>query len=278
MKNTIGLNSKNSLRLLAGRYESQNQNVTNLKMYNFMVYNRVLNETEIKKNFDVDVQKFDITEYVEEGMVLHYDGVNNTGKGHSNTASTWKDLSGKGNDGNFSKTPNTSNFYWKENCIVLSNNKKNVYVDTPLSLNNSERTIIYTVDASNLSGTIWGDTDDNNSNGLFNYSTFLANRGAGTDIQNRYDYNFKREGIYNYAVSLSSSELKFYENGKLKTTIKNTIGLKTNNNMRLLAARYTGSNQSSSNIKMYNFLIYNRVLSDAEIEKTYYIDKEKYGF
>ena len=36
--------------------------------------------------------------YIQEGLVVHYDGINNTGNGHSNTTSTWKDISGNGND------------------------------------------------------------------------------------------------------------------------------------------------------------------------------------
>ena len=36
--------------------------------------------------------------YIKEGLVVHYDGINNTGNGHSNTATTWKDISGNGND------------------------------------------------------------------------------------------------------------------------------------------------------------------------------------
>ena len=36
--------------------------------------------------------------YVTDGLILYYDAVNNTGNGHSNTETTWKDLSGNGND------------------------------------------------------------------------------------------------------------------------------------------------------------------------------------
>ena len=37
--------------------------------------------------------------YTTDGLILHYDAINNTGNGHSNTTTTWKDLSGSGNDG-----------------------------------------------------------------------------------------------------------------------------------------------------------------------------------
>lgn len=217
-------------------------------------------------------------QYIKEGLILHYDAINNTGNGHSNTTTTWKDLSGNNNNGTFSKAPNTSNFYWEENCITLSNSSStlNSYIDTPINLNNKERTIIYTVDANNLQGTIWGDTDSSNTNGFFNYYTFIANRGNSTGVQNRYDYTFSKSGIYNYAVSISYTEIKFYENGVLKTTLNNTVGLATKNNLRLLAGRY--NNQSATNLKMYNFLVYDRVLTDSEIQKVYSVAKKQYNF
>ena len=36
--------------------------------------------------------------YYEDGLVMWCDGYNNTGNGHDNTVSTWKDLTGHGND------------------------------------------------------------------------------------------------------------------------------------------------------------------------------------
>ena len=51
MANSIGLATSNNLRLLADYYT--NQNATNLKMYNFMVYDRALTQTEIQTNYNV---------------------------------------------------------------------------------------------------------------------------------------------------------------------------------------------------------------------------------
>lgn len=50
---------------------------------------------------EIDQQNNTIThaEYIKEGLIVHYDGINNTGSGHSNTATKWKDLSENNNDG-----------------------------------------------------------------------------------------------------------------------------------------------------------------------------------
>ena len=36
--------------------------------------------------------------YVTDGLILHYDAINNTGSGHDSSATSWKELSGQGND------------------------------------------------------------------------------------------------------------------------------------------------------------------------------------
>lgn len=216
-------------------------------------------------------------EYITDGLILHYDAINNTGDGHSNTATTWKDLSGNGNDGTLSRTPGTSNFYWEENNITIEGygGALQYYVDTPLQLTGQERTYIYVVDASNLSGAIFGETDNDNDYGLLNYHTFVSNRAGRSSDTTKYEYTFTKNGIYCYAISLSSSQLKFYENGKLVGSINNTKGLNCNSSLRLLAGRY--SSQNATNLKMYNFMAYDRVLSDSEIQTTFDINMKKYG-
>ena len=36
--------------------------------------------------------------YETDGLIAHYDAINNTGSGHDSTATVWKDISGNGND------------------------------------------------------------------------------------------------------------------------------------------------------------------------------------
>lgn len=176
-----------------------------------------------------------------------------------------------------STTPGTSTFYWEYNNITVDGGSGNLqyYIDTPLQLSGQERTYIYVVDASNLSGTIFGETDDNNDYGLLNYHSFIGNRAFRTSDTTRYNYTFAKSGIYCYAVTLSSSQLSFYVNGELNTSISNTKGLTCNNTLRLFAGRYDG--QNATNLKMYNFMAYDRVLSASEIQETFNINVEMYG-
>ena len=61
--------------------------------------------------------------------------------------------------------------------------------------------------------------------------------------------------------------MKFYENGTLVNTMANSIGLATSNNLRLLADYYT--NQNATNLKIYNFMVYDRALTQTEIQTNY---------
>lgn len=64
--------------------------------------------------------------YVTDGLVLYYDAINNTGSGHSSSTTTWKDLSGNGNDGTVTGgtwTGNTLNFSISNNSNGVKTNK-----------------------------------------------------------------------------------------------------------------------------------------------------------
>ena len=237
---------------------------------------QIRTEVKIKEVYEKTNYQQEIEDtYVKENLIAYFDGTNNTGEGHSSTTTLWKDLSGNNNDGLLSRSLDNNKFYWGENCIILSNNSTNgaTYIETPINLNNKERTIYFTIDASNLLGSIWGDTNSKNENGLFCYYNFIANRKAPISIQNRINYEFSKNGIYNYVITLSKNEMKFYKNGNLINETDNTIGLTTSNNLRLLS-NYN-SNQNATNLKMYNFMVYDRALTEEEIKKNYNIVNEK---
>lgn len=53
-------------------------------------------------------------------MIAYYDAENNTGNGHSDTTTTWKDLSGNDNDGTLENVAYTDTSGWLADKIVLS--------------------------------------------------------------------------------------------------------------------------------------------------------------
>ena len=75
-------------------------------------------------------------EYVTDGLELHYDAINNTGTGHSNTTTTWVDLSGNGN--NATVTGGT----WSDNYLSFtsSNSSNGVKTNSAFPINFSAKT------------------------------------------------------------------------------------------------------------------------------------------
>ena len=62
------------------------------------------------------------TGYINDGLILHLDAINNLGLGdsnHSTTTTTWKDLSGNGNDGTVYNINNTAESGWHDKYISL---------------------------------------------------------------------------------------------------------------------------------------------------------------
>ena len=43
--------------------------------------------------------------YITDGLLMHLDGINNTGNGHSNSDKTWVDLTGNGHDVTLTGSP-----------------------------------------------------------------------------------------------------------------------------------------------------------------------------
>lgn len=80
----------------------------------------------------------DVPPYVENGLILLCDGVNNSGLGHDSNVTTWKDLSGNGNDivsvGDINSTvaATTVQGEWKANGIWV-NVKNGQFLRTPNS-------------------------------------------------------------------------------------------------------------------------------------------------
>ena len=60
------------------------------------------------------------TDYIQEGLKIHYDGVKNTVDGHVNTATVWKDLISD-NDGTIFGTP-----VWNENALEFNGTNSKV--------------------------------------------------------------------------------------------------------------------------------------------------------
>ncbi len=208
-------------------------------------------------------------EYIKDGMQVWYDGINNTGSGHSNNTTIWKDLSGNVNDAQI--TTKGSSLNWQSNCLA-TNKAESIITPWTFSTSHTISVVIEPLEFYNYN-TIWENNlsaDDNEawiySNGILAarsnavggytaWSTCNIEKKIKIDViidnekQNNYSFingQFSRNGGQ---INLNGGKLRF-NGGKGNTAGKN---------------------------KYYTMKVYNKALSANEIHHNYILDKARYG-
>ena len=211
--------------------------------------------------------------YVTSGLVLHYDGINNTGNGHSSTTTTWKDLSGNGNDGV------VTNGTWHTNSLKFSssNQQNGVKTNKNFPINFSNQTFSIAFEFSSLSGVepLFGArTTTSDGFMLFNYSNDISldTKGSSTrvSIGNKLQANTK----YNMTFVFSGTNVKVYRSGVLDRTVSITNANLTSFPLTI----FTAGTRANALGNIYNVKVYNRSLTDQEVLQNYQADNQAYGF
>lgn len=237
----------------------------------------------VKQSYEVDNQradeiynslvKDDSPQYVSNGLVLHYDAINNTRSGHSSSTTTWEDLSGNGNDGTITGgiwTDNSLNFTSSNTTYGIRTNK-----NFPIDFNNTFNIVFKLTNVSSVEPLFGSRTSSSDGFMLFNYNSTnalnLDTKGSGTRINlgNRLSANTN----YDVTVTFSGTTANLYVNGQLAGT--KTF---TDASLNMPLSIFTAGAQSNAKGSIYSVKVYNRALSTAEIQQNYNIDKEKYGF
>jgi len=234
--------------------------------------------------------------YVQDNLVLWYDGYANTGTTKNYTSTTWKDLSGTGYNGTVSGATWYDEYLSFDgvNDTVLSN----VLTSTLLPAE-SNRTleIILKINSVPYSGT------NGNSGVLFGgaryggmaifWNTNTAGkvniRGYTRTAINEVETAFK---VFDYPTDIinltyvndSTSKLvKTYLNGVYIDSMSSISGTYSNsssignvgiNKAQIATSSYTAS---YANMNVYSARIYTKALTEEEILHNYYYDKEKFN-
>lgn len=209
--------------------------------------------------------------YVQEGLVLHYDGINNTGSGHSSTTTTWKDLSGNGNDATI--TGGT----WGSSYVTFTetNTSNGIKTNSNFPIDFSQTfNIVFEYSAIDGIDPLFGSrttTTDGFMIWNFDSSVSLDTIGNSTRVAigDRLDANT----IYNLTFVFSEGTMKMYKNGTLHKQTSITTG-----SIEMPLTVFTAGAQSNSIGNVYSVKVYNRALSDSEVLQNYQIDNSKYGF
>lgn len=245
----------------------------------------VAETARIKEIYEKDINQIDnvyatlekeenkkVNDYVKEGLMLYYDFKESNGV-QGNIA---KDLSENENDGtiNGATLQNGSlNFDGIDDWVAIKEmNYQNITIEAVIEyetvLEDQEMGIVSNFETggyalSNYS--IVGSTPYNK------FTTYIDDTyySAESSQKLRTNYKYFLSGNYNGKV------LTLSENGNITTLQKQgTIKYPQNNTIMILGANPNGNNSYASyfNGKIYSIRIYNRALTEEEIQKNYEID------
>lgn len=220
--------------------------------------------------------------YIQNGLIVHLDAINNTGQGHSNDTNIWKDLSGNNNDATLYNNPT-----WNSNALVLNGETNYAKIENTKNLDISNKT---TWEATINIVSLNGIKENNNIEILSNKET---NKGKSISYsKDEYFYNSfyignnieeikpptKQNMNITYTITsvYDNNKIKLYINGELIE--EKTVTSPTNSTLPITLGTNPSLEETNSyaNIKYQNIRIYNRALTSDEILKNYQVDTTRY--
>lgn len=250
-----------------------------------------------------------VNDYAKEGLRLYYDGIQNTREGNNPNATIWEDLSGNSNDGILTNMMNIASGYYsleekgyvflQDNSYIRSTNKIGITGDAnytiEIVLNLWEEGSASTASNSDLSQPIgWGATDSIvGTSGVLGYHKKAKKIGydfANNSVYTNDAYNIVGKTSY---MSFRKTKVGQIENG-------NTDIGKINCNGQNISSTYTGDvsfipsledttvqiggsigrteNQTGTFCGSIQAVrIYNRVLTEEEIQRNYQTDRIRFN-
>ena len=212
---------------------------------------------------------------VKNGLKVWLDANYNTGTSHSNTATTWKDLSGNGIDGVISGAVWGSNYLkfdgsndWVKLTQMNYSNYTIEIVTMPEALPSSEVDLVANFESGGY-GLVF-------VNGYAKNLAYVSSAYKEAKVPTISTKNTK----YSIAGSYDGKTLKVYMNGNLASSLSLTgsIGTAGSSTVMAIGANPAGSSVNGNyyNGRVYSVRIYNRALTDAEIQENYKVDNSNY--
>jgi hypothetical protein len=249
-------------------------------IYNVGVYNRVLTPTEILQNYNATKVKFETT--VQSGLVLNLDAGNTNS--YPGAGTTWTDLTGNNNNGTLVNTPTFDSV--NGGSIVFDGVNEFADLGNILNYTSENFTFSYWVNFIKLTtnqvnqGPIIIYKGSFNVNGYYDQInadgrvTFVTNSPSNIGSQTS-SGEIITGNTYNICYTRNGTSIRIYINGVDKTMIggvhQNPIT--SNNNFRLCNYQ---NNYILSNVRLFNFINYNRALSPQEVLQNYDATKGRY--
>ena len=201
-------------------------------------------------------------DYVQDGLVLLLDGIRNTRSGHSTSTNVWEDLSGNNYDVTMKNiTINENNMYFSGDTSIMysSNNIDAVSVEMVLELEESPQGEQYIASFGSLYKILaWSP----------NVKGFSLGHGKKRYlVENLYKKN---------SISVQYSPDAMYLNSKkLENSVVSTSWSAVPKYPFMISAYSSGYYKLKG--KIYSIRVYNRALTQDEINHNYQMDKKRFG-
>ena len=217
--------------------------------------------------------------YVKNGLILHLDGINNTGSGHSNTSTIWEDLSGNNNNGTIKGASWLNDGLYFDGVDDWVPIKELNYPEVSLEVvfkdnciaDNSHHYMFCNIEQGGYG------LGNNGNNGLV----------GQVCVNNEYQYlsidNFDSTIKNTLTITSNGKESKLYLNGNLVKSIiieNGVINYPNNNTIMALGTNPEGSTNiqlESYKGNIYSARMYNRVLTEQEVKNNYEVDRLRFG-
>ena len=225
-----------------------------------------------------EAEKPTAADYVQDGLVAMWDGIENVGWGtHDPSATTWVDLSGTG----FIPRFRGANIVWGTNYLGNTDGLSNQFYVDGLGLNTMLSNKNFTIDMvfECVSGNFIFSANNETARGFW---VWLWNRTtpAYTYWQGN-NSNFQK-GQTDLVNQFTCTGSGIYINGQLVKMITSGSAYTVGRD-RLMIGSYQSpggdfhKTTSHSNMNIYRMAIYERSLTDEEIAHNYEIDRLRFG-
>ena len=200
-------------------------------------------------------------DYVQDGLVLLLDGIQNIRGGHSTSTNVWEDLSGNNYDVTMKNiTINDNNMYFSGGSSIMysSNNIDAVSVEMVLELEESSQDSQYIASFGSLYKILaWTPSEKGFS---------LGHQKKRYLVENLYKKN---------SISVQYSPDVMYLNSK---KLDNSLNMESWSSAPKYPFMISGyANGWRLKGKIYSIRVYNRALTQDEINHNYEIDKKRFG-
>lgn len=279
---------------------NNNEERSNIEVFSVRIYNRCLTQEERENNYEVDLEKYKLEEvenvptaselgYVSNGLVTLYDGKYNTLSGESKRTTIWEDLSGNSNNGTLNNFNFTNKSGWNNNALLLDgiddwvkmqylyNSNMTVEIVTELVKNEAGKATNIICNYEDGGIGITNNGTGNNKGQIYIGSSYIqAISTSKISCNKKYSLSVRNN---NLGVIFRENNDKYInetiKSGKIVQPNYSTV-FAIGTNPRGVTESIS-SNTNRLNGYVYSVRIYNRALTEEEIQQNYNVDKLRYN-